>query len=100
MSTNKKYKIFNLGSGNPQSILKLIKLIGGKYIKIPKRPGEPDVTWANIKKIKNVTGWKPIVKFENGVEEMLKNINYWNNAPLWKPANIKKATKSWFKYIK
>ena len=100
LSTNKKYKIFNLGSGNPQSILKLIKLIGGKYIKIPKRPGEPDVTWANIKKIKNVTGWKPIVKFENGVEEMLKNINYWNNAPLWKPANIKKATKSWFKYIK
>ncbi len=100
LSKNKKYKIFNLGSGNPQSIIKLVNLIGGKHIKIPKRPGEPDITWADINRIKKVIGWKPNVKFENGVKEMLKNIDYWKNAPLWNTLNIKKATKSWFKYLK
>ncbi len=100
LTKNKKFRIFNLGSGNPQTILKLINLISGKFIKIPKRPGEPDVTWANISRIKKLTGWKPIVKFEDGVNEMLKNIDYWKNAPLWNKTNINKATKSWFKYLK
>ena len=92
-------EIFNLGSDKPQSINKLVKLIGGKKIFIPLRPGEPKKTWANIKKIKNQLKWKPIVTFENGVKEMLKEINKWKNAPLWNPKSIKTATKSWFKYL-
>jgi UDP-glucose 4-epimerase len=31
---------------------------------------------------------------------ILKNINYWKQAPLWSKNSIKKATKNWFKYIK
>ena len=31
---------------------------------------------------------------------MIDNIDDWKNAPLWTPNKIKKATKSWFKYLK
>ena len=99
LKINQVGEIFNLGSDKPQSINKLVKLIGGKKIFIPLRPGEPKKTWANIKKIKNQLKWKPIVTFENGVKEMLKEINKWKNAPLWNPKSIKTATKSWFKYL-
>ena len=41
-----------MGSGNTISINKITKLLGGKKINIPKRPGEPNITFADIKKIK------------------------------------------------
>ncbi len=98
--SNKVNEIYNLGSGNPKTIIKLIKLIKSKKIvKLPKRPGEPDCTWANISKIKKQIGWKPEITFENGVKEMLNEIENWKNAPLWNKKNIKKATKTWFKYL-
>ena len=31
---------------------------------------------------------------------VLKNINYWKNAKLWKKDSIAKATEDWFKYLK
>lgn len=92
-------EIFNLGSDKPQSINKLVNLIGGKKIFIPDRPGEPKKTWANIKKIKYMLKWKPTINFEEGVKEMLRQINNWKNAPLWNPTSIKSATKIWFKYL-
>ena len=95
----KKNKIYNLGAGNPQTILKLINILKGKIIKIPKRPGEPDCTWANIDKIKKEIKWKPKVSFDAGVNLMLKDISKWKDAPLWDPKKIKKATKIWFKYL-
>ncbi len=94
-----KNSIFNLGYGKPKSIMSLINILGGKYIKIPKRPGEPDYTWANIGRIKKELKWKPKINFEAGVNEMIKDINYWKNAPLWNIKKIKIATKEWFKYM-
>ena len=45
-------EIFNVGSGQTYSINSLIKLLGkNKIVKIPKRPGEPDCTFADISKI-------------------------------------------------
>ena len=95
-----KFKIFNLGAGKPQSIKTIIKILGGKFIKIPKRPGEPHKTWANISRIKKELKWKPKINFKDGVNEMVENINYWENAPLWNIKKIKTATKEWFKYMK
>lgn len=98
--TNKNSEIWNLGSGNPQSVNKLIKLLKPKnIIHIPKRPGEPNITFANISKIKKDLNWKPKISFEDGVEKILENIDYWKDAPLWNKKNIKLATKSWFKYM-
>jgi len=91
---------YNIGAGNPVKILELVKILKSKFTLIPKRPGEPNVTFADIKKIKKVTTWKPTISFENGVKEMLKNINNWKDAPLWNKKTIKQATKMWFKYLK
>ena len=94
-------EIFNLGNNDPQSINKLIKIIGyNKKIFLPKRPGEPNITWANNKKITKKLGWKPKIKFEDGVNEMINDINKWKNAPLWNKRKIKAATSIWFRYLK
>ena len=88
--------IYNLGAGNPQTVNRLVELLGGSVVHLPKRPGEPDRTWANISKIKKELGWEPKVSFEKGVSEMLKNIDHWRDAPVWEPESIKEATKNWF----
>lgn len=94
-----KNEIFNLGSGKPISINQLVEILGGDVVYIPKRPGEPDITWADISKINKYLKWKPKVNFNQGVNLMLKEINYWKDAPLWNKGNIKSATKNWFKYM-
>ena len=97
--TKVKGEIFNLGNSKPQSINKLVKLIKSETVTIPDRPGEPKKTWANINKIKKLLKWRPKVNFEKGVKQMLNEINYWQDAPLWSPKKIKNVTKSWFKYL-
>lgn len=92
-------EIFNIGSGNTYSINSLVNLLGGEITYIPKRPGEPDCTFADTTKIAERIGWKPLVSFEQGVQIMLDNIEYWREAPLWEPASIAEATKDWFKYL-
>ena len=99
-TTNFQGQIYNLGNSNPKTVNKLAKLLGGKKIFIPDRPGEPRRTWANINKIRKQLKWKPVVEFEEGVKEMLKDIYLWKNAPLWTKSKIRKATKIWMKYLK
>jgi len=98
--SKKNNKIYNIGSSKPKSILELAKLLKSKITYIPKRPGEPFKTFANINKVKKELNWKPQVSFVDGVQELLDNISYWNNAPLWNKSKIKIATKDWFKYLK
>ena len=96
----KTCQIYNVGAGKPVSINKLVNLIGGNVTYIPKRPGEPDITWANISKIMKDAKWKPKISFDIGVKKMLKNINDWKDAPLWDVDSINDATKTWFKFMK
>jgi UDP-glucose 4-epimerase len=90
---------FNVGAGNPQSINKLVEILGGDVVYIPKRPGEPDCTWAAIDKIRTRLGWRPKVAFEDGVGRMLVDIELWRDAPLWDPRSIERATEKWFRYL-
>jgi len=92
-------QIWNLGGGNPQSVNRLIELIGGDVTYIPKRPGEPDITHADIGKIQGDLGWAPKVAFEDGVAMMMAEIDVWKDAPLWTPDTIETATKTWFTYL-
>jgi len=90
---------FNVGADTPVSINRLVEILGGETVKLPKRPGEPDVTHADISKITSKLNWQPEVPFEEGVQNMLVNIERWNDAPLWDEASIADATKSWFRYM-
>tara|TARA_Y100001970_G_scaffold243094_1_gene308054 strand:+ start:7889 stop:8878 length:990 start_codon:yes stop_codon:yes gene_type:complete len=95
-----KNQIYNVGSGKPKSINYLLKLLKGKKIKIPKRPGEPNITHANINKVIKELKWKPKISFESGINEILDHKSYWSKAPLWTKDKIKKVTKDWFKYLR
>ena len=64
-------EIWNLGGGNPRPINELVQLIEGPVVHIPKRPGEPEVTFADITKIRRDLGWSPTVNFKDGVARML-----------------------------
>ena len=89
----------NVGSGGCYSVNRLVELLGGPKTHIPKRPGEPDCTFADITKITRLLGWQPKVSFEDGVGRMLAQIDYWREAPVWSPDAIKNATSGWFKYL-
>ncbi|MDF1792318.1 MAG: GDP-mannose 4,6-dehydratase [Thalassobaculaceae bacterium] len=97
--TDKVGEIWNLGAGDPQSVNKLVGLLESEYVNIPKRPGEPDCTFADISKITRDLGWKQEVSFEEGVGRMLAQLDYWREAPLWTPDSIAQATKTWFDYL-
>jgi UDP-glucose 4-epimerase len=96
----KNGSVYNLGADKPVTIKKLVDIIGSSFTHLPKRPSEPNCTWANINKLKRDTKWKSRIKFEDGVKEMLENISDWKDAPLWNKKKIYKATKLWFKYLK
>lgn len=97
--SNLTCEVFNVGSNNHYSINHLVELLGGEVTYIPRRPGEPDCTFANVEKIKKMLGWSAEIAFEEGVKKMITNINDWNDAPVWDVNSIANETKSWFKYL-
>jgi UDP-glucose 4-epimerase len=89
-------EVFNIGAGAPQSVNRLVELLGGDAIHLPKRPGEPDCTHADIGKARRLLGWTPRVSFEEGVRGVLDTIDHWRDAPLWTVERIDAATREWF----
>ena len=92
-------EIFNVGSGKTYSVNELVRLLEGEVVPIPKRPGEPDSTWADIRKISEKLSWSPKVNFESGVKIMLQHIDDWREAPVWTEKSIAEATRDWFAYL-
>ncbi|HKW93664.1 MAG TPA: SDR family oxidoreductase [Methylomirabilota bacterium] len=90
---------FNVGTGVPVSVNRLVALLKGDVVHVPKRPGEPDRTHADIGKIQRHLGWRPKVSIEEGVGILLDNIEYWRQAPVWTPDSIEVATRDWFRYL-
>ena len=95
-----KHDIFNVGTGKPTSVNYIAKKLGGEIIFIPKRPGEPDKSQADITKIKNKLKWNPKISIDKGIKIMKDNIDDWKKAPVWTPNKIKEKTRVWFNYLK
>lgn len=89
----------NVGSGTTTSVNRIAELLGGERVYIPKRPGEPDCTFADITSISTALNWSPRVSIEEGVAQVLENIEYWRDAPVWTPESIDGATRDWFRYL-
>jgi UDP-glucose 4-epimerase len=92
-------EVLNVGSGYTYSVNYLAGLLGGESVNIPKRPGEPDCTFGDNRKVRDLLNWQPRVGLEEGVQIMLNNIQQWRDAPVWDPASIHDATRDWFKYL-
>lgn len=92
-------EILNVGSGATISVNRIVELLECEKIFIPKRPGEPVCTFADIQKIQNLIGWKPTIGIEEGVSRLIENIDYWRAAEVWTPETISKATEDWFKFL-
>ena len=92
-------EVLNVGSGGTYSVNELTRLLGGEVTHIPKRPGEPDCTFADVSRIRRKLGWQARVTFEEGVGIMLQRIEQWRDAPLWDADSISMATEDWFKYL-
>jgi len=99
VKSDRTEQIYNVGSGTTVSVNRLVELLGGNKVHIPKRPGEPDSTFADISKIRSELGWEPQVSIEEGIAEILKHVDYWKNAPVWTPESIADATEDWFRYL-
>jgi UDP-glucose 4-epimerase len=89
----------NVGSGDHYSVNRLVELLEGPVVYIPKRPGEPDCTFADTHKINRLLGWEPKVSFEIGVKNMLDSIHNWKDAPVWDESSIGHATSAWFRHL-
>ena len=92
-------EIMNVGSGHTYAVNRLVELLGGEKTTIPRRPGEPDCTFADTAKIRARVGWQPSVPLEQGVSRMLEVIDDWRDAPLWNQSTIAEATADWFKHL-
>lgn len=89
-------RVWNCGADDPRSVNELVRIIGGEVVYIPKRPGEPDCTWADTTRIREDLQWKPLIDFHEGVNRMLAEIDRWADAPLWTSESIAEATEKWF----
>jgi UDP-glucose 4-epimerase len=99
-NSDKTGEIYNVGSGECQSVNRLVDALGAsETVQLPKRPGEPDMTFADITKIREELDWRPQVSFEDGVQRIMQHIDDWSDAPLWTVEGIDHATKDWFKYL-
>lgn len=73
-----EYEIFNLGGGNPISLLNMIKTIeialGQKAIinQFPMQPGDVDKTVSDITKAYTYLGYSPKIDFETGILNFVK----------------------------
>jgi len=63
-------EIINIGGGNNISVNQIASMIGGNTVYLPAQPGEILHSRADITKAKNLLGWEPTVRFEEGLREL------------------------------
>ncbi|MBN2306508.1 NAD-dependent epimerase/dehydratase family protein [Candidatus Peregrinibacteria bacterium] len=84
IETNKKFgaDVFNIGTGRATSLNEIAEAlekafgngIQAKYIENPVKEGYVKGQWADISKIKEVLGYEPKIKLEDGIKEQVENV--------------------------
>lgn len=97
--SSKSNDVYNLGTGKPVSVKYLADKISNSQVHIPKRPGEPDITHADITKISKELGWTPQYSFEEGLKESISDNESWQDSPAWTVEGIQNATSAWFQNL-
>lgn len=67
-----KGEVLNIGAGEDHSVNEVAKMFGRPTKNIPARMGDPRRTLADTSLTKELIGWEPTVKFEEGVKALLK----------------------------
>lgn len=70
----------NIGSGDAVAIREVVALIAQaagrpdwvEYGTVPTRPGEPPVLQADVRKLRETTGWSPSLSLERGIEQVVE----------------------------
>lgn len=97
--SNRRNEAFNVATGKHTSVNRMAELVGGPRVSVPKRPGEPDRTHADISKLVEATGWQPQVSFEEGMARTMAHLQDWKDAPVWTPESIEQATRGWMRAL-
>jgi UDP-glucuronate 4-epimerase len=72
------HEVFNIGCADPRTLMEFIRSIEaslGKKAKIkflPDQPGDIYKSFADVSKLKALTGYKPRIKMEEGIERFVK----------------------------
>lgn len=92
--------VLNIGSGGTYTINHLLKLLGNPdRVRLPERPGEPRITFADTARASREILWHPKVSFEEGVGVMRTLIPQFERAPVWTADSIAKETRPWFQHL-
>ncbi|MCX6782221.1 MAG: NAD-dependent epimerase/dehydratase family protein [Candidatus Magasanikbacteria bacterium] len=67
-----KGEIINIGTGVSHTVNDLVKMVGGPSVFVPERPGDVRKTHADVSKAKELLGWEPTIKLEDGINELKK----------------------------
>jgi UDP-glucose 4-epimerase len=67
--------IFNLGTGVNYSINDLADMFGGEKIYIPSRPGEAQISLADISQTTQRTGWRPRHSLKDHIDSFLESMS-------------------------
>ena len=67
-------RAINIGHGRNISINRVAELIGGPTVNLPPRPGDARHTLADNSEAQRVLGWRPEVSFEDGLADLIRQI--------------------------
>jgi UDP-glucose 4-epimerase len=63
-------EVFNIGTGETHSILRVAHMVGGEIKYIEPRSGEARDTLADNSKARKILGWKPTKNLENYIKNL------------------------------
>lgn len=69
-----KGETFNIGNGAPHTVNELVKMMGGTPVFVPARLGDARFSGADNAKAKEILGWQPTIKLEDGIAQLKKEM--------------------------